>query len=76
MEKIAKTAAELESIVNERLKAEPICPDGFTVKVRSTETGWAIDCVPPSGCIAWADCCYRATAIAAELRQSYSLASI
>jgi hypothetical protein len=79
MTKTSKTKADLEAMIDERIAQEPICPAGFKVEVRAEGNSWAVDCVPPPGNtpggVAWADCCKRATAIAAELRQSYSLAT-
>ena len=78
--KVAKTAAELEAMIIERLKAEPICPDGFLVQVEGAGDRWAIVCDPPpqrtAGGVVWADCCNRANQIASEMRRSYSLAPI
>lgn len=74
MAKPSKTAIELQNMILERARENPICPPGMSVHVRRTHSSWGIDCVPPTiRKTAYAECCDLLARIAAELREEYDL---
>ena len=70
---IPKSADELRRMILSRMMNEPVCPEGMDVRIQAQGASWTIDCIPPAGGIAYADCCKFANRIAAELRGKYSL---
>ena len=71
-----RTGDELKAMVLQRIQRHPVCPQGMSVEIESTQGGnWkALSVPPPNQHIAFADCAHHIGYVARVLGLLYGLA--